>query len=136
MPRNNVIPLPTVDDGRPKTPAQKRFDTLVTRIEAERRTLSEWQANAPAFRQAHSEALDPLLLEVDAATRQWALGLDRALGVGRWTAAEHLTLRLLLCEAAGNLLVLRGDDPELKALHDRHADVDFETSERIRLIAM
>jgi len=133
--RTDVVPAATTGDGRPLTPAQKRFQSLVTRIEAERRTLSAWQSHAPAFRQAYSEAMDPLMDELDAVTRQWAFALDEALGKDSWTATQRMTLRLLLCEAADSVLA-SADDPELKALFDKHADVDYDTEQRIRLVAM
>ncbi|ARN18445.1 J domain-containing protein [Piscinibacter gummiphilus] len=133
--RTEVVPTATTGDGRPLTPAQKRFQTLVTRIEAERRTLSAWQSHAPAFRQAYSEAMDPLVDELDVVTRQWAFALDGALAKDSWTATQRTTLRELLCEAAANVLAA-GDDAELKALFDKHADVEYDTEQRIRLIAM
>jgi len=133
--RTDVVPAATTGDGRPLTPAQKRFQSLVTRIEAERRTLSAWQSHAPAFRQAYSEVMDPLMDELDAVTRQWAFALDEALAKDSWTATQRTTLRLLLCEAADSVLA-SADDAELKALFDKHADVDYDTEQRIRLIAM
>jgi len=134
-PRSDVVPTTTPDNGSPLSPAQRRFQSLVKRIELERTTLSAWQHHAPAFRQAYSEAVDPLLVDVDAANRQWAFALDGALDKTTWTAAQRTTLRLLLCEAADHVLAA-GDDPALKALFDKHADIDFDTEQRIRLIAM
>jgi len=134
-PRTDVVPTATTEDGRPLTPAQKRFQSLVTRIEAERRTLSAWQHHAPAFRQAYSEATDPLMDELDEVTRQWAFALDGVLAKDSWTATQRTTLRLLLCEAVASVLA-SADDAELKALFDKHADVDYDTEQRIGLIAM
>jgi hypothetical protein len=133
--RTDVIPTATTEDRRPLTPAQKRFQSLVKRIEAERNTLSAWQSGAPAFRQAYWEALDPLMVDLDAATRQWAFALDGALANGTWTAAQRTTLRELVCEAASNLLVA-GDDADVKALFDKHADVDYDTEQRALLMTL
>ena len=42
----------------------------------------------------------------------------------------------MLCEAAGVLLDVRGEDEQLKALFDKHAEVDFATEQRERMKAM
>jgi uncharacterized protein YqcC (DUF446 family) len=134
-PRTDVVPTATTEDGRPLTPAQKRFQSLVKRIEAERRTLSAWQHHAPAFREAYWEALDPLMVDLDAATRQWAFALDSTLDKTTWTAAQRTTLCELLCAAVGTLLVA-GDDAELKALYDKHSEVDYDTEQRDLLLTL
>jgi len=134
-PRTDVVPAATTEDGRPLTPAQKRFQSLVKRIEAERRTLSAWQTHAPAFRQAYWEAIDPLMEDLDAATRQWAFALDDAMAKTTWTAAQRTTLRELICEATSTLLAA-GDDAEVKALFDKHADVDYDSEQRDLLMTL
>ena len=117
-------------EAPPLTPAQKRFNTLLRQIEQARELLAAWQENIPAYRQAWVGKLQPLQGELLAAGRQWVLALDTLLWRPGWTRAERTTLAELLCETAGQLLTLRGDDAELKAIFDRHADVDFETGQR------
>jgi hypothetical protein len=56
--------------------------------------------------------------------------------VGDNTKAERGTLRELLCEAASELLAARGEDADLKALFDKHAEVDFDTEQREMMRAM
>jgi len=45
-------------------------------------------------------------------------------------------MRELLCEVAGELLDARGQDTELKAMFDKHAEVDFDTEQRESMLAM
>jgi len=125
-PRTDVVPTATTEDERLLTSTQKRFQTLVKRIELERSTLSAWQHHAPAFRHAYWEAVDPVMDDLDAVTKQWAFALDGALAKDVWTATQRTTLRELVCDAARSLLVA-GDDAALKALFDKHADVDYDT---------
>lgn len=134
-PRTDVVPTATTEDGRPLTPAQKRFQSLVKRIETERHTLSAWQTHAPAFRQAYWEAMDPLMEDLDAATRQWSFALDATLEKTTWTAAQRTTLQELICEAASSLLAVR-DDAEVKALFDKHAEDDYDSQQRNLLMTI
>lgn len=132
----DALQVMTSVTGPALTPAQKRFNTLVRQIEQARQNLSAWNEGAGAYRQAHAEVLEPLRAELLTGHRQWVLALDAALDQRGWTKAERGTLRDLLCEAAGELLDARGDDPELKALFDKHAEVDFDTEQRERMLAM
>jgi len=134
-PRTDVVPTAATEDGRPLTPAQKRFQSLVKRIETERRTLSAWQTHAPAFRQAYWEAIDPLMEDLDAVTRQWAFALDSTLEKTTWTAAQRTTLQELICEATSSLLVT-DDDAEVKALFDKHASDDYDSQQRDLLMTI
>jgi hypothetical protein len=122
--------------GPALTPSQKRFNTLLKKIEQARQALVAWNEGTAAYRQAHGEVLKPLQDQLLAGHRQWVLTLDAALEHGRWTKAERGTLCELLCEAAGELLDAHGEDLELKALFDKHAEVDFDTEQREKMRAM
>jgi hypothetical protein len=118
------------------TPAQKRFNALVRQIEQARQTLTAWHENVAAYRQAHAQVLRPLQNELIAARRQWVFALDGLLDQRGWTKAERATLRELVCDAAGELLGARGEDAALKALFDKHSDVNFDTERRDVVRAM
>jgi hypothetical protein len=122
--------------GAALTPAQKRFNTLTRQIERARQTLIAWRDHIAAYRQAHAEVLGPLQAELLVGHRQWVLELDVALDRPNWTKAERVTLRELLCEAAGELLGGRGADAQIKALFDKHSEVDFDTEQRDRMLAL
>nr|WP_297355215.1 hypothetical protein [uncultured Caldimonas sp.] len=130
MPPTQALQISAVQAGPALTPAQKRFNTLIRQIEKARQTLAAWQDGIAMYRRAHAEVLQPLQDELLAGHRQWVLALDAALGRPGWTKAERTTLRELLCEAAGELLDGGGEDEEMKALFNKHADVDFDTEQR------
>jgi hypothetical protein len=116
--------------GAALTPAQKRFNTLLRQIEQARKQLASWQQHAAAYRKAYAELLRPLEQELLQGERQWVQALDAALDQKNWSKAERITLRDLLCEAAGELLDAQGDDAEVKALFDKHSEVDYDTEQR------
>jgi len=133
--RTDALQISSSQAGAALTPAQKRFNTLTRQIEQARQTLAAWQDSIAAYRQAHAEVLNPLQAELLAGHRKWVLALDAALDQPNWTKAERQMLRDLLCEAAGDVLG-GGEDDEIKALFDKHAEVDFETEQRDALRAM
>ncbi len=129
------LQIPPASPGAPPSPQQKRFNTLIRQIEQARGTLAAWNDNVALYRQADAQVLGPIREEVRATSRQWVLRLDALLTERKWTHAEGATLRGLICEAAEDVLADR-DDAEMKALFDKHSDVDFDTEQREAALAM
>jgi PIN domain nuclease of toxin-antitoxin system len=136
VPPNTTLQVSPSADGAALTPAQKRFNTLIRQIEKARLTLASWNDSSASFHQAYHAQLAPLRAELRDGHRQWVLALNTALEQRAWTNSERRTLRELLCEAAGELLDACGDDAEVKAVFDLHAEVDFDTEQRERVRAM
>jgi hypothetical protein len=119
---------PTAADRPALTPEQKRFNKLLEQTEQARKVLAEWREQLPLVLQAQQQVLVPLQAEVDAARKQLALALDRLLEQPQWAKRDRAALRELACDVAAELLDAQDEpDPELKAVYDRHADVDFDT---------
>ncbi len=119
------------------TPEQKRFNTLIRQIDQARRVLAAWQEQIPLYAQAYAQLIVPLAKDLAAEQRSWAFALDRVLAQPGWTRAERDTLRELLCDAAAELLAeAEDDDAELKALFDKHSEVDFDTEQQRSRLAL
>jgi hypothetical protein len=136
MARAHAVQLSTTQAGAATTPQQKRFNSLIRRIEEARRTLAAWPAAVATYRQAYAQVLEPLLDARDDADKRLAFALDALLEQRGWTKTERETLSMLVCDAAGALLQDGDADPALKALFDKHADVDFDTEQQESLHAM
>ncbi len=136
MSRIDTLQISTAAAGPTLSPSQKRFNTLIRQIEQAKQTLAAWQDNVLSYRQAHGEVLRPLQAELLAGHRQWVLALDAALDRKSWTKTERTTLRELLCDAAGDLLAGLGDEEQIRALFDKHSEVDFHTEERERVLGL
>ena len=119
------------------TPEQKRFNTLIRQIEQARRTLAAWRDNVPLYLQAHTKLIVPLLEALAAARRQWIFALDGLLNQPGWNKGERATLREVVCECAAEILDGKDEpDPAIKALFDKHAEVDFDTEQQQSRLAM
>jgi hypothetical protein len=125
---------------RPLTPAQRKFNQLVRKIEQARAELLAWQEMVPAFAQAHAQRARPLLADIAACRRRVVVKLDAMLAAGKWSKTERRTMSELVCDVVADLIENESGDEaelaELKALFDKHADVDFDTENRESIAAM
>ncbi|MCY7314468.1 MAG: hypothetical protein LH480_02270 [Rubrivivax sp.] len=110
----------------PASPEQKRFKTLLDKIDKARARLMSWQQQTPLFAQAHQTRIAPLQAALDTAQRAWAFELEQVLLRGRWAKTDSSLLGGRIVALSGQLLLENDGDAELKALHDRHADTAFD----------
>jgi hypothetical protein len=136
MTRTGAVQISSHHAGATLSAPQKRFNTLIRQIEQARQTLAAWHDNVAAYRLAYGQVLRPLQEELIAGHRQWVFALDAALEQRHWTKAERATLRELLCIAASDLLNTDGEDAEVKAVFDKHSEVDYDTEQRDNMLMM
>ncbi|XQA60214.1 J domain-containing protein [Xanthomonas sacchari] len=112
-------------ESTPATPARKRFDSLVKRLERARAQLHAWQEALPRWEQRFHEQVDPLLQERDAAQVQLLRELDAAHATFKLSKRDRADLSELICELAA-LLIRDGDNDGLKDIYDRHSPLGFD----------
>lgn len=112
-------------ESTPATPARKRFDSLVKRLERARAQLHAWQDALPRWEQRFHEQVDPLLQERDAAQVQLLRELDAAHATYKLSKRDRADLSELICELAA-LLIRDGDNDGLKDIYDRHSPLGFD----------
>lgn len=123
----------------PLTPEQKRFNLLLLKIEKARARLTVWQENMPLFAQAHAHRVAPLEAALMVERRAWLNELDTAAGQTGWTRSERETLSEIILDLAAMLIEITPDEdeiPALKAVFNKHAEVDFDSEEQQGLQAM
>jgi hypothetical protein len=120
------------------SPEHKRFRSLLQRIEKARLQLQAWQTALPEFAQQHAEHIAPLERRWRAERQAWAFELEQLLLRERWSRQDQDTLARMIVELTRALMDSRSDEPEaeLKALHDRHADIAFDEDEAQSLQAL
>jgi PIN domain nuclease of toxin-antitoxin system len=131
---------------QPLSPQQKKFNQLVKRIDVARRRLAAWVEHVPLFAQAHHQRLRPLHMSLAELQRQMVRRLDEMSAIpggpkqGGWTKPQRETMSRVICEVTAHLIDDEDTSPEiaaeLKALHDRHADVDFDEQARESMAVM
>jgi hypothetical protein len=125
-------------EGAAPSPEHKRFRSLLVRIEQARQRLQAWREELPRFAQLHAQHVQPIERRVDAARRAWAFELEQLLLRERFSRAEQATLARMITSICASFLTAEGadSDPELKALHDRHADQGFDELQALALRAL
>ncbi len=125
-------------DGTAPSPEHRRFRSLLARIEQARQRLQAWREELPRFAQLHIEHVKPIERRVDAARRAWAFELEQLVLRERFSRAEQATIRRMITAVCASFLTANGadSDPELKALHDRHADQGFDELQALALQAL
>lgn len=137
MTRSTALKIAAASGADPATPEHKRFRTLLDKIEQARLRLQHWQEQLPLFAQQYKARVEPEEQRLLAMRRAWVFELENLLLGQRWNKAEAKTLSRLLVDTCSALLAAREQvDEELKALYNRHADVDFDTEEQQQLNAM
>ncbi|QIE23521.1 hypothetical protein SBC1_14060 [Caballeronia sp. SBC1] len=115
-----------VDHDKPNlSKGQKAFNALIKQIEKRRARLSAWEAVIPPFHQKFTG--EYALLERTLTDLQIRLAhrLDQACDQKGLTKAERRTASGLVAEMASDLFAQR-DDPELKALYNKHSGSDYD----------
>lgn len=122
------------------SPEQRKFNQLLRKIELARAELLAWQQALPLFEAAHAQRVRPLwdrLYDQQSAVLHLLHGLLQQPG---WSRKQRRTLREVVCGLAAQLIDNeRSDDArvaELKALHDRWAETDFDTENRLAMAEM
>lgn len=114
--------------GAPLSPEHRRFKTLLEKIEKARARLEIWHTQLPLFAQMHDEQVAPVIARLQAARREHAFELEQVLLKHKWSKVDRETLGHMICALAGAVLDSAEEpDDELKALYDRHSDVDFDS---------
>ncbi len=111
-----------------QTPEHKRFHTLMGKVTQAKARLARWQTELPQFSRLYEAGARPLLKELLDQRRQWAFELEAVLAAQRWNKVDAQTLSELICDLCDGLIDSSEGEPdaELKALFNRHSDIDFD----------
>lgn len=133
MSRRTSLQISTPAVSARLTPEQERFNFLIAQIEKARAARMEWEAAVAVFHQNRLQKLQPLHDSLSSASRESVFALDRLLDQTGWSRAERAELREILRGTADVLLELNGADEQIKALYDKHSEVDFDTAKQDEL---
>lgn len=112
--------------GAPPSKAQKTFNRLIEKIEAQREALAAWQTFLPQFQQRVVAEIEPLQQRCNDARLALAKVFDAAYERAGTTKREQAKLASLILDVCEEWLH-EGDpaDAELVALHDKYSDASL-----------
>lgn len=123
-PQLSVAPQP----GGPKSnPQQKRFNSLLKKIETHRSTLEGWSAAQQAYTTLWAEEFRPAIEQIGAVQLELLRVLDAASTQIKLSKQDRITLSDIICDLAEGLIEdSHPHNEELKEIFSRHFGDDFD----------
>lgn len=107
------------------TPAQKKFNTLIGRINRQRKRLAEWQEIMPIYQEEVLKTFQPLRDSYAGFQAQMAELLDSHCLNNRFSRLQKEKVSHIIKDICVELINDHGRD-DLKPIADRHSDIDFD----------
>ena len=107
------------------TPAQKRFNTLIGRINRQRKRLAEWQEIIPIYQEEVSKTFQPLRDRYAGFQAQMVELLDSHYVNNRFTRLQKEKVSHIIKDICVELINDHGRD-DLKPIANRHSGTDFD----------
>ncbi len=113
------------------TPAQKKFNTLVSRIERQRQRLKEWQDLMPIYQEEVLNRFGPLRERYADFQAMLVVLLDAHCLKNRLTRAQMATVSHIIVNICEELILDHGRD-DLKSIANRHGGMDFDDQQELK----
>ncbi len=126
MPMKKVVHIKTAPTQASLSPAQKKFNTLIKKIDAQKQLLAEWQETFERCRTDAIDKLEPLKHTMREQQTAMAHLLDQQFTANKFNKLQQEKLTHLiteLCEA----LLREADNAELKAMYNKYTASDYDT---------
>jgi len=128
MTTKTSVQISTRTSKGPQTLEQQRFQFLIRQIGDARKAYSDLEKRIEAFRQLRVQKLQPVRASLTRALRETIFAIDRLLDQRGWSRAEQAALRNILTGTAEVVIEVAGEDPEIKAVYNKHSNLDFDTA--------
>lgn len=122
---NSVPTLVRIDAQVTLTRPQKLFNSLIKKIDKERKLLEAWQTTIPLYQQKQANEFAPQVKKHNELRTKLVHLFDQACPNKIFTKKERAALQDLICQIAGDLLD-DNDDDELKRIYNKHSGSDFD----------
>ncbi|MDU8357253.1 J domain-containing protein [Pseudomonas syringae group sp. J309-1] len=123
-PQLSVAPQPA---GAKPNPQQKRFNSLLKKIETHRSTLEGWSTAEQAYTQLWAEEFTPAVEQLSAVQLELLRTVDAASSQIKLSKQDRATLTDIVCGLVEDLMdESHPDSQELKEIFARHSGEDFD----------
>jgi hypothetical protein len=127
--------LPTIRIASPSkqstlSKSQKLFNSLIKKIDADRKRLAAWQTMIPLYNQKHANAFVPLTKTFNDLRTELVKLFDKATTEKAFNKNDKKKLDTIICAIAAELIAVN-DDECLKQIYNKHSggDIDAELKE-------
>jgi hypothetical protein len=107
------------------TPAQKKFNTLIGRIDRQRKRLAEWQELMPIYQEEVLKTFQPLRDSYAGFQAQMVELLDNHYTNNRFSRLQKQKVSHIISDICVELINDHGRD-DLKPIANRHSDIDID----------
>lgn len=108
---------------------QKKFNTLIQKIAAQRKLLADWQEALSLYQQRRSRELDPLLEQLQDTSVDMVAFLHGAYAQQGLSKTDRANLGDIICDLAATLMHGRHQEA-MKAVYNQYSATDFDTEAR------
>jgi hypothetical protein len=112
------------------TPAQKKFNTLINRLERQRKRLAEWQEIMPFYYEEVINTFQPLRESYAGFQAKMVVLLDRHYRNNCFTRLQREKVSHIILNICEELINDHGRD-DLKTIANRHSDIDFDDQQEL-----
>ena len=125
MPTQKVVHIKTDAAQAPLSPAQKKFNTLIQKIDSQKKLLADWQDTLSQCRQDAVEKLEPLKTTLHEQQIAMVKLLDQQFTSHKFSMNLQDKLSYLILDTCEDLLEL-DNNAELKTLYNKYSGGDYD----------
>ena len=114
---------------------QKVFNNLIKQIEKMRTRLAAWERAIPSYQQKYITEWVPLIETSTDLRSKLVYCLDGAYDQRGLTKTDRRAIANLIVELSGDLVAAR-NDPQMKAIYNKHSRSDYDSEEAADLKGM
>jgi hypothetical protein len=111
------------------SPAQRKFNTLIKKIDSQKQRLAVWQETIPRYQQRVAEQFIPLRETFGEHQVEMVHLLDRQHRDKRFSRNQKKKIAHLIREMCSELINAH-EREELKPIYNRYSDLDFDTEDQ------
>lgn len=126
---SKIVRISQDAEKKPLSSAQKQFNSLIKKIDAQKKLWQEWQETIPLYNQKIGSEYDKLWNTYNDYRAELAQLFDRAYDDKLFKKTDKAKLKHLITEITGELIAEHGKQ-ELKDLHNKYSDDDFDSMQQ------
>jgi hypothetical protein len=122
----DITPTVAIEQSARLTPAQKKFNSLIKKIDARKKQLATWQEAMPQLQQEVAARLHPLQKTYSEHQVELVALLDNFYTTQKFSRSQQGKIKYLILEVCEELIGIHGRH-DMKALYNQYSEQDFDS---------